>query len=153
MLPGGFDAVAGPEDQLRYLQALGVSCGERVLLIGGKIEIRWHLASAVVAISGEHLLSVDTILLDRLVERRFRTNAPEGRGPPWASRAAILWVRCDFPRKHSWNESVLNGLLVERVRKTTIVTMESEWVPVKVRCTRIVVDAFQFREVEDATHG
>jgi len=137
-----WDRVDGPEEVRDFLMSLARDPRGIILLWGGDIQMRLIMATSVIMSARRRLdvVSIGTLVDDRFRDQRKKNEHQHTKVP------YTLWIRCDFPAKHSWNESTLNDALAGRVEKFTVVTMQDRWLPVHVSHTPIPLDIFRWRK-------
>jgi hypothetical protein len=118
MLEGGWEQYER-NDTLRAIYEINAQLFGVFDLYGNRADRRWKLVALISNHFAKKGTTITATTLNELVDGKF------GRDQfHWdrCCQSELLWLRLDYTRKHSWNESVFCELLSRRTQYLTIIT-------------------------------
>lgn len=116
---GGWFGFQNKPKFVRALKSIKPTYKRSLILYGNKPTVRWKVAALVLENCAKGGSKIAACGLNELVDWHFRDLEKFYA----IVSSDVFWLRCDFPRKHSWNTSIVRDTLVSRGhQKLTIVS-------------------------------
>lgn len=134
---GGWSGFKSRLEFVRGLQKITSSYRRSLILYGSGPKVRWKVCALVLENCAKAGAKIAACGINELVDSHFMDLESFYQ---MVESSDALWLRCDFPRKHAWNTSIVRDVLTARSqRKLTLVSTGSlfDLEPVEVKLVNL----------------